>query len=102
MLTTIAGLYFCKLPEINQGVTEEQEEEMKRNGLKGFLKYYHTIFGFVAEFFYVGESLELRKLYRPIEVAKNRIRVFLLLCRQLLHHFEACPCLDAQTPVFQC
>lgn len=46
------GLYFCKLPEVAQGVTDEQEEQMRKEGLKGFLKHYHTIFGFVAEFFY--------------------------------------------------
>lgn len=48
------GLYFAKLPEVTQVVAADYHEVAT---LSGFFKKYHTIFGAVSEFAYVGSQV---------------------------------------------
>ncbi|EKD02334.1 hypothetical protein A1Q2_03390 [Trichosporon asahii var. asahii CBS 8904] len=56
------GLAFCKLPEVRQAVKPEHVEFIKKEGYKGILKKYHTVFGFFAEFFYVGAQVAVASM----------------------------------------
>lgn len=56
------GLAFCKLPEVRQAVKPEYAEFIKKEGYKGILKKYHTMFGFAAEFFYVGAQVAVASM----------------------------------------
>ncbi|RSH94902.1 hypothetical protein EHS25_004708 [Saitozyma podzolica] len=47
-------VFFAKLPEVRQVVTVDQQEKVSKSG---FFKQYHTIFGFLAEWFYVGAQV---------------------------------------------
>ncbi|KAL1408797.1 hypothetical protein Q8F55_005611 [Vanrija albida] len=51
------GVYFAKLPEVRQHVTPEEEQIMEEQGWRGFLRQRHTLFGFAAEWFYVGAQV---------------------------------------------
>jgi len=46
-------LIFARLPEVRQIIALDVEET---TSIRGFLKQKHTIYGFVAEFAYTGES----------------------------------------------
>ncbi|WVQ81341.1 hypothetical protein IAT38_003464 [Cryptococcus sp. DSM 104549] len=48
------GVFFAKLPEVQQAVTVEMEEKV---GKQGFWRQWHCIFGCLAEWFYVGAQV---------------------------------------------
>lgn len=52
MINTL--LFFAKLPEVRQIVAKDIVEVVT---IKGLFKKYHTIFGFFAEFAYVGAQV---------------------------------------------